>query len=287
MIKMTNGIKAKEGANEQRNANVAKNNIEQNILNNQKWYNYKDRKVCFTYLQLYEKPKETQLQQWLKVLVKSLQETCSEMIVFVIYETKNSITYEYHIMSDCIKELISNKMLPMKEKVIPLIETRYLEEMTTEEKAEAIIKKFKQESKTIATMESYTGGQLASEITSVSLESEEVLHESYISYSDESKIKFGISEEAIKKYTVYSPEIAIEMAKSAKNMAKSTIGIGIAGKMRKVDPNNMASRNSSVWYSIYEQDKLFVCKLFFLEDLSSAQKKDIVIREIIEKLYNW
>ena len=62
---------------------------------------------------------------------------------------------------------------------------------------------------TISTMESCTGGLLASLITDVKNASS-ILKYSAVTYSNEFKIKMGVSEEVIEKYTVYSKETAKE-----------------------------------------------------------------------------
>ena len=63
----------------------------------------------------------------------------------------------------------------------------------------------------ISTMESCTGGLLASLITDVANAST-ILKFSAVTYSNEYKIKMGVNPETINKYTVYSAEVAKEMA---------------------------------------------------------------------------
>ena len=74
------------------------------------------------------------------------------------------------------------------------------------EVVELLIKKHK----TISTMESCTGGGVANAITSIEGASE-ILKFSAVTYSNEFKIKMGVSEEVIEKYSVYSEETADEM----------------------------------------------------------------------------
>ena len=81
-----------------------------------------------------------------------------------------------------------------------------------EEKCIELVKIFKEGNKTIAFMESCTGGYLANQITNISGASD-VLKVSAVTYSNEYKIKFGVSKNIIEKFTVYSQETAIEMAK--------------------------------------------------------------------------
>ena len=56
--------------------------------------------------------------------------------------------------------------------------------------------------KTISTMESCTGGGVANAITNIAGASE-VLKFSAVTYSNEFKIKMGVSSEIIDKYSVY------------------------------------------------------------------------------------
>ncbi len=261
---------------------IDKLSIDQIISNGQKWYNYNGSKVGSSYLQLYGMPQENILQQWLNKLKEKRNQTASEMLVFIIFEIKSNITYEYQIMEDCIKELIHNGILSRGKDIMPLIECRYLHQKKLEQKLESFVKKLIEENKTIATMESCTGGQVASEITNIEGASA-VLKESYVSYCNEAKIKFGVPEEIISKYTVYSAETAIAMANAVKNNAKSDIGIGITGQLGRIDPNNKGCTNNTAWYCIIQNNKEFVCKLYIMAELTRLEKKKIIIREITEE----
>ena len=66
--------------------------------------------------------------------------------------------------------------------------------------------------KTISTMESCTGGGVANAITNIEGASE-VLKFSAVTYSNEYKIKMGVSSDVIDEYSVYSMETAHEMSK--------------------------------------------------------------------------
>ena len=65
-----------------------------------------------------------------------------------------------------------------------------------------IINLLKEKNKTISTMESCTGGGVANAITNIEGASE-VLRYSAVTYSNEYKIKMGVSEEIINTYSVY------------------------------------------------------------------------------------
>lgn len=255
------------------------------ISNGQKWYDYNGNKVGSSYLQLYGMPQAGTLQQWLNELKDKRKETSSNMLVFIIFETKSNITYEYQITENCIKEITHTGILSRGKNIMPLIEARYLHQMNSEEKLEIFVKKLIKDGKTIATMESCTGGQVASDITNIEGASS-VLKESYVSYCNEAKIKFGVPKEVISQYTVYSAETAIAMANAVKNNAKSDIGIGITGQLGRIDPKNKGCTNNTAWYCITQNDKNFVSKLYIEENLTRFEKKKIIITEIVEDLYN-
>lgn len=111
---------------------------------------------------------------------------------------------------------------------------------------EEIVRLLKQNNKTISTMESCTGGSIASAITNIE-GSSEVLKFSAVTYSNEFKIKMGVDKTIIDKYTVYSPEVANEMSKNISNFTSSNYGIGITGQLNRYDPYNKTKQ-----YSLYQ-----------------------------------
>ena len=70
-----------------------------------------------------------------------------------------------------------------------------------------VVEKLIEQGKTISTMESCTGGGVADSITSIEGASE-ILKFSAVTYSNEFKIKMGVSSDVIDKYSVYSIETA-------------------------------------------------------------------------------
>lgn len=88
-----------------------------------------------------------------------------------------------------------------------------------DETCEIIVKKLKEQKRTIAFMESCTGGYLANSITNISGASD-VLKVSLVTYSNEYKIKFGVDKNTIEKYTVYSTETSAKMAKKSFRVCK-------------------------------------------------------------------
>ncbi len=117
-----------------------------------------------------------------------------------------------------------------------------------------IIARLTENNETISTMESCTGGGLANAITSIEGASL-VLKFSAVTYSNEYKIKMGVSEEIIGKYTVYSRETAKAMSKAISDFTDSTYGVGITGKLNRLDPNNPYGNDNTVYYSIYLQNE--------------------------------
>ena len=94
-----------------------------------------------------------------------------------------------------------------------------------------IVKELTKQHKTVATMESCTGGAIVNEITMIK-GSSEVIKFSAITYSNEFKIKMGVDENIIKEYSVYSEETAKDMSKKISMYADSDYGIGVTGKMK-------------------------------------------------------
>lgn len=130
---------------------------------------------------------------------------------------------------------------------------------------------------TIATMESCTGGFVASSITDID-GSSSVLKFSAVTYSNEYKIKMGVSKEVIDKYSVYSMNVAREMAKKISNFANSDIGVGITGKINRVDENNLFGDNNKIYYAIYDKnsDKYYEYELIAINDTRLNNKKYIM-----------
>ena len=114
-----------------------------------------------------------------------------------------------------------------------------------------IIHILQEQRKTIATMESCTGGGVANAITNCEGASE-ILKFSAVTYSNEYKIKMGVSSEVIDKYTVYSQETADEMSKNITKFANSDYGVGITGQLNRQDPANPVGKDNVVYISLLQ-----------------------------------
>ena len=83
-------------------------------------------------------------------------------------------------------------------------------------------------SETLSTMESFTGGALASAITDVT-GSSKFFKGGIVTYTDEAKINHGVDKKLIEQYGAISPEVAENMAVAICEHMKTNAGIGTTG----------------------------------------------------------
>ena len=147
-----------------------------------------------------------------------------------------------------------------------------------------IVEKLIELNKTISTMESCTGGGVANAITNIEGASS-ILKFSAVTYSNQYKIKMGVSEEIIDKYTVYSMETAYEMSKNICIYTNSNYGIGITGQINRMDPANIVDNSNKIYISIYDNDndKFYNKELIAVND-TRIKNKEIIIDNIINML---
>ena len=151
-------------------------------------------------------------------------------------------------------------------------------------KLKEIIKILTEKNKTISTMESCTGGGVANAITNIEGASE-VLKFSAVTYSNEYKIKMGVDANIIDKYSVYSIKTAEEMSRNISAFANSNYGIGITGKLNRVDKNNLYGQDNIVYVSIYDKDNgKFYNGSIEVTKQSRKENKELVISLIINML---
>lgn len=135
--------------------------------------------------------------------------------------------------------------------------------------------------KTISSMESCTGGGFANELTNIEGVSA-IIKFSAVTYSNEFKIKMGVSGEVIEKYSVYSIETAKEMSKAIANYTNSSYGIGITGKLNRIDKNNLFGSDNIVFVSIYDaENNTYFTKEIEVKENTRKKNKAIVINEIV------
>ena len=147
-----------------------------------------------------------------------------------------------------------------------------------------IVDKLLELNRTIATMESCTGGSLVNAITNIEGASK-VIKYSAVTYSNEFKIKMGVSEELINKYGVYSLEVAKEMSKQISVFSNSNYGIGITGKLNRPDENNLNGNDNRVFISIYNYDNDEYHTLTIdVNKKSREENKNLIVEIVIQNL---
>lgn len=149
---------------------------------------------------------------------------------------------------------------------------------------EELVTILKRKNKTIAAMESCTGGGFANAVTNIEGCSD-VIKYSAVTYSNEYKIKMGVSKKVIDEYSVYSIETAKEMSKAISLFANSNYGIGITGKLNRFDKNNLYGENNKVFISIYDNDdnKFYTNEINVTKETRDSNK-ELVINEIVDML---
>lgn len=141
-----------------------------------------------------------------------------------------------------------------------------------------------QRKETISTMESCTGGMVANEITNIPGASE-IFQLGIVSYSNHMKEKYGMDPSIIEKYTVYSMEVAREMARLATVNGESDYGIGITGTLNRQDPNNPTDKMNMVYFAIYDKkEDLYLEQTSSVSSLDRVENKGLVMRLIVMKL---
>lgn len=133
---------------------------------------------------------------------------------------------------------------------------------------------------TFATMESCTGGSVASAFTDIE-GSTKWFKGGIVSYTTESKIKFGVPEETIRKYTVYSEQTAEAMAKVAAETFNADIGIGITGRFpvsRTCVQHDSAENTADlVWISVC--DRRCGTETYFNRTISVGDQEDRIAQK--------
>ena len=136
--------------------------------------------------------------------------------------------------------------------------------------------------KTISSMESCTGGGFANEITNIEGASD-ILKFSAVTYSNEYKIKMGVSKELIDKYSVYSFVVSDSMALNISEFTNSDFGVGITGKLNRVDKNNPYGEDNVVFVSVFDREnKKYYHRLVEAVRDSRCNNKELVIENVCD-----
>jgi PncC family amidohydrolase len=94
---------------------------------------------------------------------------------------------------------------------------------------ECVVKYMLENSVTMSTAESCTGGMVAAAVTSVS-GSSGMFNGGVCTYTEEMKMKLlGVKKQTLEQFTVYSEEVASEMSRGAQEMFGTDCAVGITG----------------------------------------------------------
>ena len=155
-------------------------------------------------------------------------------------------------------------------------------------KTTKLVKKLISLGYTISFAESCTGGLAVSSLIGIN-NSSKVIKESYVTYSEEAKMKLlGVKKDTLERHTVYSQEVAIEMAQGVANVAQSTLGVGItgiAGPLGGTKDNPVGT----VYFTIYnvKENKIHNYKKVFKIKIRNHIRKaasNYIISKILEIL---
>ena len=149
---------------------------------------------------------------------------------------------------------------------------------------EEIIKILTLRKENISTMESATGGYIANAITNVEGASE-VFSFGAVTYSNFYKIKLGVDKSLIEKYSVYSMEVAHDMSRAITEYTNSRYGIGVTGKLNRVDRFNLSGKDNIVYISVFDQRKNnYLDSVLEMEDTTREENKKKILLEIVTLL---
>ncbi len=139
---------------------------------------------------------------------------------------------------------------------------------------------------TVSTMESCTGGLLASLFTDTE-GSSAVFRGSYVTYSNEQKIRLGVPADTIEKHGVYSNQTSNAMARVCAQAFGTDISIGVTGTFSNVDPANDDSVPGEVYFSIYRKGRIrdYRCTVPALPSRSACKLliADVVADRLLEE----
>lgn len=140
---------------------------------------------------------------------------------------------------------------------------------------------------TLSTCESCTSGEICSTLTNIE-GSSKVVQGGYITYSNEQKIRVGVSKEIIDKYGVYSQECAISMAKTCKELSKTNIGIGVTGTLGNLDDSNKDSQIGVVHFAFVINDEIYKDTIHLEKhelNLQRDEQKLLIVVQVLISLY--
>ncbi len=150
---------------------------------------------------------------------------------------------------------------------------------------EALVTCLRQKHLTVSAAESCTGGYVAKRITDIPGASE-VLSGSLVTYSEDTKMRMvGVKAETLSKYSVYSAEVAVEMAQGCRAAVGADIGIGITGVAGTSDAavtqagEEVTVAAGTVYIACTDGDTVYVERM----ELSPGRRSSLEAREYIRR----
>ncbi len=138
-----------------------------------------------------------------------------------------------------------------------------------------IVDLLKEKNMKVSFAESCTGGLLAATLINASGASK-VLDESYVTYSEDAKQKIlGVKKSTLDEFTVYSKEVALEMAEGLKKISNADFCVSVTG---------IAESNEACGYhfAIITPNKKIVKEAFETGTRASVRTKQTI--HILEEL---
>lgn len=101
---------------------IDKYSIAEIINNGYKYYQYNENRIKSSYIQIYGMVDRKFVEKCILSIENAIQEENIKMWVFIIFECKDEITYEYHITEKDVKLIKSNGILSRGTNIMPKIE---------------------------------------------------------------------------------------------------------------------------------------------------------------------
>ena len=147
---------------------------------------------------------------------------------------------------------------------------------------EVLVKRLRDKNLTISFAESITGGLLSASITDIA-GSSKILSSSYVTYSNDSKIKnLGVRKETLDKYGAISEQTALEMACGLKNKTNSSVCVSTTGE---AGPEPSETDIGNVFICIYFSEDNYQLKHFYFPGNRERVRNRTVSQVLSNLLY--
>ena len=159
----------------------------------------------------------------------------------------------------------------------PLFDTHLLT------KVQHLSRLLQQSQRTIATMESCTGGALASALESTS---SHILKSAWVTYDEDAKASLGVPLELMAYGTVYSERVALAMAEAIQKRTGAEISMATTGTMDTADtrPYHTDTQPGTVYTAICVQGLPPLVKKLRLPVAAREQMKAVIVTEMLDDL---